>query len=73
MILSNIRINFSCELGQIMTRYDILEARRITLGDLDQCSNLLRFLSTFHAKNSGKLDIKALRHFILPFKIKMKR
>ena len=35
-----ILVNFSCELGQIMTRYDFLKARRMILSNVQTDSNL---------------------------------
>ena len=35
-----ILVNFSCELGLIMTRYDFLEGQ---MNDSEQCSNQLQF------------------------------
>ena len=53
--LISLLVNFSCELGQIMTRYDFLCAK---MSDSEQFSNqleldLVSFWSTFHV-NWGK-------------------
>ena len=49
-------INFSCELGQIMTRYDFQEARWVILSNVrtDYDFTWFHFLQTFHM-NLGKL------------------
>ena len=36
--------NFVCELGQIMTRYDLLGARRVNLSNIQTDSNLDQIL-----------------------------
>ena len=46
-------VNFSCDLGQIVTRYDFLWVSMVQLRDSEQCSNqleldLIHFWSTFH-------------------------
>ena len=53
--LISLLVNFSCELGPIMTRYDFLWARWVILSNVRTDLNLtyFRFWSTFHV-NWGK-------------------
>ena len=57
VVLRNVRtdFNFSCELGQIMIRYDFLCARRMILSNVRTDLNFteVHFWSTFHV-NWGK-------------------
>ena len=46
--LISLLVNFSCELEQIMTRYDFLWAR---ISDSKQCSNRLELLHNFTLVN----------------------
>ena len=39
--LISVLVNFSCQLGQIMTRYDLLEPRIVILSNVRTDSNLI--------------------------------
>ena len=66
--LISLLVNFSCELGQIMTRYDFLLARRVILSNVRTDSNLTYLLINFSCELGQimtRYDLLGARRVIL--------